>query len=75
MGKIDDKKLLDSVNPEDKLAAVAQTCEGHYFIGLRQSNLTGRDVADPHFEKALKTGASHLSAYRAAQFELQKFVK
>jgi len=72
MGKVTEDSLLSSVNPDDKTASLAQTCEGHYFIGLRQSNLGG-DSAKTHFEKCIETGASHLSAYRAAQFELQKF--
>ncbi len=76
MGKVEEKALLASVNPNDKEAATAQTCEGHYFIGLRQFNMTGKKAeADPHFQECLKTGASHLSAYRAAQFELQQFAK
>ncbi|WP_013629745.1 tetratricopeptide repeat protein [Rubinisphaera brasiliensis] len=74
MGKVNEDSLLSSVNPDDKTASVAQTCEGHYFIGLRQSNL-GSDSAQTHFQKCIETGASHLSAYRAAQFELQNFDK
>ncbi|MCA8982147.1 MAG: tetratricopeptide repeat protein [Planctomycetaceae bacterium] len=75
MGKVDDQKLLSSVNPDSPEVSTAQTCEAHYFIGLRQSNLTGKSEADPHFQACLKTGASHLSAFRAAQFELQEFVR
>ncbi len=73
MGKIDGEVLLSKVNPEDPNAAAAQKCEGNYFIGLRTSNLTSRDAAVPYFQEALKTGVSHLSAYRAAQFEMQQF--
>ncbi|MCA8988097.1 MAG: tetratricopeptide repeat protein [Planctomycetaceae bacterium] len=73
MGKIDEQMLLSKVNPEDDEVANAQRCEGHFFVGLRKSNLTGRADAVPHFEACLKTGAKHLSAYRAAQFEMQQF--
>lgn len=75
MGKVNEDKLIASVNPDDPAVSNAQTCEAHYFIGLRQSNLTGKSDADPHFEACLKTGAAHLSAFRAAQFELQQFVR
>lgn len=75
MGKVNEDKLIASVNPDDPAVSNAQTCEAHYFIGLRQSNLTGKTEADPHFEACLKTGAAHLSAFRAAQFELQQFVR
>jgi len=73
MGKVESEALLAKVNPEDPVAATAQKCEGHYFIGLRLSNLTGREAAIPHFQQALGTGAKHLSAYRATQFEMQQF--
>ncbi len=73
MGKINDKTLLSKVNPDDEKAAIAQKCEAYYFIGLRTSAGGDTEAARSYFRKCLETKASYLSAYRAAQFELQQF--
>ncbi len=73
MGKIDESTMLGKVNPEDAKAATAQKCEGYYFIGLRTSAGGDAQAAKAYFIKCLETKASYLSAYRSAQFELQKF--
>lgn len=75
MGKVDENSLLASVNPEDEKAATAQRCEGYFFVGLRTSAAGSPDQAKAYFAKSLETDASYLSAYRAVQFELQKFQK
>ena len=75
MGKVDEATLLSKVNPENAKAAIAQKCEGHYFVGLRISAGGNPEQAKSHFAKSLETQASFLSAYRAAQFELQQFQK
>lgn len=73
MGKVDQGTLLSKINKEDQFAQSAQTCEAHYFIGQRISNLGKTEEATEHYRQSLATQAKQLSAFRGAQYELKQF--
>jgi tetratricopeptide (TPR) repeat protein len=72
-GASSDEEFLETVQSSDKFARQAQLCEAHYFIGMRNRVEGDMEAATRHFEDALETKALYLSAYRGAQFALQKF--
>jgi tetratricopeptide (TPR) repeat protein len=73
LGRISDGELLDAVAQGDERLKAAQECEAYYFIGLANQRAGKADEAEAFFRQALQTGASHLSGYRGAQFELNEF--
>jgi tetratricopeptide (TPR) repeat protein len=71
MGHLQERDLLVSIESRDHQLRDAQLCEAYYFIGLRMQ----RDgVGDParYFRRALQARTPQLSAFRAAQFELNR---
>jgi len=74
-GKIDEKALLASVNRDKKAVQAAQTCEAHYFIGLRYRAAGDEDTAQTHFNEAVATKQLQLSAYHGAQLARRKGAK
>ncbi len=65
--------LLKSVDKSDPLGADAELCEAHFYIGMSKKLAGDNQAAESHFQKALDTQATRLSAYRGAQFALKKF--
>lgn len=68
--KINAEQLLHDVADEDPLKT-AQSAEAYYFIGRGQLQAKKTEAAKKSFQKALDTGAKHLSAYLGAKFALQ----
>jgi tetratricopeptide (TPR) repeat protein len=73
LGRVSDNELLAAVATGDKKLQTAQQCEAYYFIGLAKQRAGDEQDAALYFRQALQTGASHLSGYRGAQFELNEF--
>ncbi len=73
MGSMEEDELLGSVAKEDDAAKTAQTCEAHYFIGLRRASRGDMAKAKEAFEEAIKSGQRNLSAYRGARYAIGKF--
>lgn len=73
LGRISENELLAAVAQGDERLKAAQECEAYYFIGLAKQRDGKDDEAKAFFQQALQTGASHLSGYRGAQFELNEF--
>ncbi len=73
MGKSDDAALLAAVTKDSPQARLAQECEAYFFIGMRLASRQQPDQAKSYFEKAIATGARHLSAYRGAMYAVGKF--
>lgn len=73
LGQVSDNELLAAVATGDKKLQTAQQCEAYYFIGLSKKRAGDDQEAAPFFRQCLQTGASHLSGYRGAQFELNAF--
>jgi tetratricopeptide (TPR) repeat protein len=67
------EELLQSVTSANETARQAQLCEAHYFIGQQQALAGDEAAATEHFRQAVGTGARQLSAYRGAEFALQRF--
>lgn len=59
-----------TINATDAKAADPQTCEAEFFIGQRKLLAGQKDAAKTHFETALKSKSTQLSAYRGAKFAL-----
>jgi len=66
------EELLQKVTNANATARNAQLCEAHYFIGQQQALAGDEQAAAEHFQKAVETGVRHLSAYRGAEFALQR---
>ncbi|MCH7688024.1 MAG: tetratricopeptide repeat protein [Planctomycetes bacterium] len=75
LGSISDAELLKAVSTKPPEINAAQLCEAHYFIGLRKHRSGSAKIAQQHFQKAVQTKATYLSAYRGAQVALKKFSK
>lgn len=73
LGRIQDNELLAAVATGDERLESAQFCEAYYFIGLVKKRAGEDEDARLYFQQTLQTGASHLSGYRGAQFELNDF--
>ena len=65
-------ELLAAVSGPDDKATAAATCEAHFFIGLQNASNGDQSEAEKHFQLALDTKASNLSAYRGSQFALKR---
>jgi tetratricopeptide (TPR) repeat protein len=75
-GKISEKDLVDFVSKvTDPKLKSDQLCEAYFFIGERRALANDKSNATAFYQQVLKTKASHLSAYRGAQFALQSFSK
>ncbi|MCX7422397.1 MAG: tetratricopeptide repeat protein [Planctomycetia bacterium] len=64
--------LRKAINTTDPRAADPQTCEAEFFVGQRKLLAGQKDVAKAHFEAALKSKSTQLSAYRGAKWALKK---
>ncbi len=64
--------LRKAINTTDARAADPQTCEAEFFIGQRKLLAGQKDVAKTHFEAAMKSKSTQLSAYRGAKWALKK---
>jgi len=73
LGQVSEDELLAAIRSTDEKTKSAQICEAHFFIGVGKSTAEDQTDAQQHFEKALATKATHLSAFRGAQFALKKF--
>lgn len=69
--KINAEQLMHGVIDEEPLKT-AQSTEAYYFIGRGQLQAGNTEAAKQSFQKAIDTGAKHLSAYLGAKFALQK---
>lgn len=67
--RINADQLLAAVAPTEPLHT-AQLAEAEYFIGRKLSQQGQADQAKDAYQKAIQTGAKHLSAYRGAKFAL-----
>ena len=74
--------LVDTMSEEELLKAAESPsagdqkdhlCEAHFFIGLKKRQAGETKQAERHFQLALETKSTHLSAYRGAQFVLKRF--
>ena len=72
MEKVDETALLHAIRAEDASLRSAQMCEAHFFIGQQQEHKGQPEQAIAHYRQALEGNAKHLSAYRGAQFALQR---
>jgi len=72
-GRTNESQLLSFVDQKDKTVRTAQLCEAHFFIGKKRATEGNSQAANQHFQQALATNAHHLSAYRGAQFALNRF--
>ena len=75
LGSIPDSELLKAVSAKPPEINAAQLCEAHYFIGLREHRSGSANSARMHFQKAVLTKATYLSAYRGAHVALKTFNK
>jgi lipoprotein NlpI len=73
LGTLDEAQLIQAVAPPADPLHNAQQCEAQFFIAERHSRAGNTDSATEHYQQALDTKATHLSAYRGAQFALKKF--
>lgn len=73
-GNLDETALLDAVHESDEVARSKQLCEAHFFIGLKREQQGRLEDAQRHFQQAVQTEASDLSAYRGAQLALKRIV-
>ena len=64
--------LRKAINITDPKAADPQTCETEFFVGQRKLLAGQKDAAKAHFEAALKSKSTQLSAYRGAKWALKK---
>ncbi len=64
--------LRKAINTTDPRAADPQTCEAEFFVGQRKLLAGQKDIAKAHFEAALKSKSTQLSAYRGAKWALKK---
>lgn len=71
-GSLPEAELVASVDPKDEAMKKAQTCEAEFFSGLKKAQEGNTQEAAAHFQKALETGAKHLSAYRGAKVAASK---
>jgi tetratricopeptide (TPR) repeat protein len=75
-GKISEKDLVDFVTKTtDAKMKNSQLCEAYYFIAERRSQANDKENAARSYDHVLKTNELRLSAYRGAQFALQRFGK
>ncbi len=73
LGQLTDNDLLNSITTGDATLKDAQQCESYYFIGLARARQDLHEEAEGFYRQALQTRATHLSAYRGAQFALNEF--
>ena len=66
-----DELLKEAVEAPDPRMKNAQTCEAHFFMAQRELQARNTQSAREHFQKAVQTRATHLSAYRGAQLALR----
>ena len=64
--------LRKAINTTDPRAADPQSCEAEFFVGQRKLLAGQQDAAKAHFEAALKSKSTQLSAYRGAKWALKK---
>lgn len=69
----DDKALLAAASEQSDNVRTDRTCEAHYFMGQKSVLEGNANAAAEHFREAMKTGATHLAAYRGARYELKDF--
>lgn len=73
-GKISEQDLVNAVSKiTDANLKNAQLCEAYFFIAERRSQAGDKENATVFYQEVLKTKATQLSAYRGAQYVLQKF--
>ena len=68
-GNLSSNQLLAAVST-DSAVRDAQMCEAYFFIGERLSREGNMEAARQQYEAAVKTGASHLSAFRGSLLAL-----
>ncbi|MGE3314631.1 MAG: tetratricopeptide repeat protein [Planctomycetaceae bacterium] len=66
-GTLSEADLRASLDPKDEAMKRAQTCEAEFFSALKKAREGNAEEAMAHYQKALDTGAKHLSAYRGAK--------
>ncbi|MBA3314040.1 MAG: tetratricopeptide repeat protein [Planctomycetaceae bacterium] len=67
--RINSDQLRAAVAPEEP-RRTAQNAEAEYFIGRKLAQQGQTAEANAAFQRVVKTGAKHLSAYRGAKFAL-----
>jgi tetratricopeptide (TPR) repeat protein len=67
--RINADQLLAAVDPKEPVRT-AQIAEAEYFIGRKLGQQGQAAQAKEAYQKAIQTGAKHLSAYRGAKFAL-----
>ncbi len=68
--RLSEADLRKAINRQDPKAGDAQACEAEFFVGHRKLLAGQRDVANVHFQRALTSKSTQLSAYRGAKFAL-----
>lgn len=74
-GALTEQQLLAAAKSEQPQLQTAQQCEAYYFIAEKKAKSGNPSAAEASYRQALNTKATHLSAYRGAQFALQQFPK
>jgi tetratricopeptide (TPR) repeat protein len=72
---VDDKALLAATDEQSSSSKTDRLCEAHFFRGQKALLENNADAAAAHFRESVKTGATHLAAYRGARYELKDFPK
>ncbi len=67
------EELLAVIDTKDEKRADQQKCEAHFVVSRKLAKLGETDKAQEELAKVLGCKATHLSAYRAAQFLTGKF--
>lgn len=73
LGGEDATALLAATAEQGQNSKSERACEAHYFIGQKSLLEGDATAAAEHFREAVKTGATHLAAYRGARYELKDF--
>ena len=71
MGNLTEEQLIGRVESRDARLKDAQICEAYYFIGVRKQT-TDPEEAAAYFRRALRSQATQLSAYQAAQIAVEQ---
>jgi tetratricopeptide (TPR) repeat protein len=73
LGDEDSQALLAATGEQGQNTKAERECEARYFMGQKALLEDNATAAAEHFRESVKTGASHLAAYRGARYELKDF--
>ncbi len=73
-GKLDAAGLVAAVSTQSAEIKAAQTCEAHFFIGIRAQIAGDTKTALSHYKQAVATKQKHLSAYHGSRLAIRKLL-